>query len=178
MSRPLNLDDLESDLWHLYYQLDAVVDIMQGLDHHRPFPTASTEQDRADALAWVARDLAERAAKSVSDRTIAQPTTATPIKALFDLWIMQRDEAAARLKDPLLSEEASREVFDLPNATQKVLLDTPAATLEDLAAKLIAAVDHGAYMDLGGFEGGDLIVREAAAIIGRAEHLEIEGRSP
>jgi len=65
MIAALNLDRMETDLWNLYHQLDAVVEIMQGLDHPRPQPDAQTEQDRADAMAWVARDLARTAAKAI-----------------------------------------------------------------------------------------------------------------
>lgn len=166
---PYTYDDLESDLWHLYHQLNTVVGLMQEAHHDRPHHGAHTEQDRADALAWIARDMAERAAEAVSAgvarRAGGIDEGDTPVMVLFGRWTSARDEANG-------DENAGDNRFDRANAIEKQLLATRAETMHDLAAKLIAATDHGAYMDLAGFNGGAELVREAAQIVGRVDRLE------
>mgnify|MGYP001044705612 CR=1 FL=1 len=54
MSTAYTQDDLESDLNHLRCLLDQGVTMMQNLPH-----TGDGEQEIADAIMWVARDLAK-----------------------------------------------------------------------------------------------------------------------
>ncbi len=64
MSAAYTQDDLESDLNHLQCLLDQGVTMLQGLPH-----TGDREQEIADAIMWVARDLA----KECCDRIAAMP---------------------------------------------------------------------------------------------------------
>ena len=129
MSAALNLDRMETDLWNLYHQLDAVVEIMQGLDHPRPHPDAQTEQDRADAMAWVARDLARAAAKAVGKAIDEQSQEASTDADVIRTLGEEYDET---FEAWLAAEEAA----DVPNAT---------AQLTDAALKAVKL--HDQYRD-------------------------------
>lgn len=173
MSRPLDLDNLESDLWHLYHQIDAVVDIMQGLDHRRPEPTAITEQDRADALAWIARDLAERIAKSVSDRTIAQPTRATPIEAhaetfrLLDAACDAADNAVGS-KAKAEAEAAKAAASDATADAIDAIIQYPYSSLAELGEGIRYLVGH--YQTTGDGDPQAWLERLAYAVAGLDEN--------
>jgi len=150
MSAALDLDDLESDLWHLYHQLDAVVEIMQGLHHERPGPEELTEQDRADAMAWIARDLAEKLAKAVGNRTSeiakrrAEPD---PLVALLVEYSAQATWLNANGND----EESAE--FKVTDAAIKATMDrmkcaAPApTTLAGVAAAIRYALDEDCLID-------------------------------
>lgn len=60
----VTLDTVQSDIWHLFHLLDACVELLQGLDYVRD-ERGYCELDRISALSWIARDNAERLAKSV-----------------------------------------------------------------------------------------------------------------
>jgi len=64
MSTAYTQDDLESDLNHLRCLLEQGVTMLQGLPH-----TGDGEQEIADAILWVARDLA----KECCNRIAAMP---------------------------------------------------------------------------------------------------------
>lgn len=56
-----SIDDIQSDIWHLFHLLDVLVMQMVQMPHVRD-GQRDTEMDQASALAWVARDLTHRLA--------------------------------------------------------------------------------------------------------------------
>ena len=63
-------DGIEGDLHHLAILLDYLVSEMQSLDHTNPNGQGRhVELERCDALAWIARDTADKIAKDISAAT-------------------------------------------------------------------------------------------------------------
>jgi hypothetical protein len=61
MSASQTIDDLQSDIWHLYHLLDVLTCHMVGMPHVRD-GKRDADMDQASALAWIARDVAHRLA--------------------------------------------------------------------------------------------------------------------
>jgi hypothetical protein len=59
MSTAPTLDDIQSDIWHLYHLLDAIVDQQLELQHDG---TGNGPLDRVDSLTWIAREVARKLA--------------------------------------------------------------------------------------------------------------------
>ncbi|MDI4665559.1 hypothetical protein K9U40_14680 [Xanthobacter autotrophicus] len=55
------MNDIHSDVWHLYQLLDILVETL--IDGR----TASESMERAAALAWIARDLAEQTGAAIDN---------------------------------------------------------------------------------------------------------------
>jgi hypothetical protein len=90
------LDDLESDLHNLHYLIDTGVDIMVGIVREPD----DDEQNRADALIWIARDLVRRLIENTTHNMNAVPAppagpSVADIQALIDAHkaAQQRHEA-------------------------------------------------------------------------------------
>lgn len=64
--RHVDLNTIQTELEHLVHLMDATVDCIQELDFPRD-EHGHCPMDRMAALAWVARDMAERIAKQVDD---------------------------------------------------------------------------------------------------------------
>lgn len=60
----ITLDDLQSDTHHLYHLLDATMDLLMEMPFERD-GVRDHQLDRIAALAWIARDEAERIATSI-----------------------------------------------------------------------------------------------------------------
>jgi hypothetical protein len=59
MSTVPTIDDIQSDIWHLYHLLDTIVDLQLELPHDG---TGTSPLDRVDSLTWVARETARKLA--------------------------------------------------------------------------------------------------------------------
>lgn len=108
---------------------------------------------------------------SAPDNIDRKPAKESPIpptaSVLFERWLRERDKANADESDGF-----PEDIWQPMNDVEKLLHAAPAKTLHDLAAKIIAATDHGAYMDLASCDAGRALVEEAARIVGREDHLE------
>jgi len=62
--RHVDLNTLQSDAWHAFHLLDAVVECLQELDFARD-EHGHCPLDRVAALLWIARDGAERMAQDI-----------------------------------------------------------------------------------------------------------------
>jgi hypothetical protein len=60
----ITLDDLQSDAHHLYHLLDATIDLLMEMPFER-HGVRDHQIDRIAALAWIARDEAERIAGAI-----------------------------------------------------------------------------------------------------------------
>jgi hypothetical protein len=176
MTAAYTQDDLESDINHLRCLLDQGVTMMQGLPH-----IGDSEQEIADAIIWVARDLA----KECCDRIAAMPARSigparmtggdrpmadlSPIMALFEQWNHLRDHS----DQPGLDDDELDRRCAQTDAVMKQIGQLPATSAADFAAKLSCITHYGAYSNLGGDCGGlgSALICEAAALCGQAEKV-------
>lgn len=64
MSEQVTLDTVHSDVWHLYYLLDAVMSDLMDMEYVRD-GKRDVALDRVAALSWIARDQAERIGNAI-----------------------------------------------------------------------------------------------------------------
>ena len=62
----VTLDTVQSDVWHLYYLLDTVVDLLMEMEYVRD-GKRDIQLDRTAALAWIARDKAHHIGRSIDE---------------------------------------------------------------------------------------------------------------
>lgn len=62
----VTLNTVQSDVWHLYYLLDVIMDRLADMDYVRD-GKRDVALDCTAALAWIARDEAERIGRSIDD---------------------------------------------------------------------------------------------------------------
>lgn len=171
MSAHALLNDLHTATGNLHVLLSVLYEV--GTDIQYLLPTGERDQaaERVSALTILARDEAERIDEAVGNAITADKPSTGSMKSLFKQWIELRDEANVRAEKVSVAKDLPGH-FDKANRALEKVLAEPATSLQDLAMKLIAVTDHGAYMDLSGFTGGADLIREAAALVGRSEHLE------
>lgn len=102
-------------------------------------------------------------AAATSDEIRTMPKT--PVTALFREWKAHNDW----LKSDATKSIPGDEMDALCNRDMEMieaLVSTPAQSLEDLCLKLITVTEFGADISYVNLEGGDLLQREARALIG------------
>lgn len=75
MSTAATIDDIQSDIWHLYHLLDALAEHMIGMPHVRD-GERDRDMDRASSIAWIARDITFKLASSTDGVSDAMARTA------------------------------------------------------------------------------------------------------
>ena len=93
----------------------------------------------------------------------------SPIMTLFQQWDALRD----RSDEPGLDDDELDRRCGETDAVMRQIVDLPATSVADFAAKLSCVTHYGAYDDLGGdcFGLGSAIIREAAALCGHPEKV-------
>lgn len=155
--------------------IGAVTDILHEIDRDG----LSQGDRRSFDQAYRILNLAEDACGLFVDEVESGPDyqlAPSPLKAMFDLWIELRDEAN-KASEAGAPQDLLDERFAKANAAERKILDQPVTSLKDLAAKLVTVTEHGSYMDLSTVVGGVELVKEAAALVGRSDHLDLGGAS-
>ena len=62
----VDLNAVQSDVWHLYYLLDATMTLLHDMPYVRN-GERDVELERVASLAWFARDHAERLGKNIDE---------------------------------------------------------------------------------------------------------------
>jgi hypothetical protein len=109
MSTAPTLDDIQSDIWHLYHLLEAIVDEQLNLPHDK---TGDSPQDRVDSLTWIARDVARKLA---ADTDIVSSAAAKGTS----IYIIRAERAEQSLRNITHElDRAYREIEQIKQAGQ------------------------------------------------------------
>ncbi|MGB3486656.1 MAG: hypothetical protein WBA37_11970 [Xanthobacteraceae bacterium] len=109
MSTAPTLDDIQSDIWHLYHLLEAIVDEQLNLPHDK---TGDSPQDRVDSLTWIARDVARKLATDTDSVSSAVAKGAS-------IYIIRAERAEQALRNVTQElDRAHREIEQIKQAGQ------------------------------------------------------------
>lgn len=160
-----DLNSLHNDIHNLYRLLDMLV------DQQVEIPEAVHENmHNIAALAWVARDLAEKCTVELDNEDGFQTIGSTCVKpapkpsaimTIFDQWKKMNER------------DLAPEEMDGWNALASQIIALPATTAQEFAAKIVCFTDYGAN-DLDPKGSGAEVWQQALDLVGG----EPEGRQP